>query len=350
MPAGGFKTFVSGEILSSANTNDFLMQGVLVFADATARDAAITSPVQGQLAFLKSTDAVTFYNGTAWVDAAFANQKAVVESVTGDPVITTDGTATVYSFNNNGSITFFSRGFVDVLVVGGGGGGGGAATDAAGGGGGAGGFLPATNYFVEAGTFAVTVGAGGVGGPVNEIGGNGGPSIFADLIAGGGGFGNGRAGTNGFFEAGDGASGGGGSGTSNSNSSGQGFSFINTQGHAGAGGNSSGTAANRVGGGGGGALNNGFGSTGTGRGGNGGDGKTSSITGTSLFYAGGGGGGTRNSTGPAGTGGSGVGGAGGVRLQGADASPANRGSGGGGGADNRIGGAGSAGVVIVRVG
>jgi hypothetical protein len=38
------------------------MQGVLVFADATARDAAITAPVHGQVAFLKDTNETVFYD------------------------------------------------------------------------------------------------------------------------------------------------------------------------------------------------------------------------------------------------------------------------------------------------
>jgi hypothetical protein len=54
MAAGlGFKTFTTGEVLTSADTNGYLMQGVLVFADAAARDAAITSPQEGQFAYLK---------------------------------------------------------------------------------------------------------------------------------------------------------------------------------------------------------------------------------------------------------------------------------------------------------
>jgi hypothetical protein len=48
MAAGlGFKTFTTGEVLTAADTNGYLMQGVLVFADAAARDAAITSPAGG---------------------------------------------------------------------------------------------------------------------------------------------------------------------------------------------------------------------------------------------------------------------------------------------------------------
>jgi hypothetical protein len=68
MAAGlGFKTFNTGDVLSAADTNGYLMQGVLVFADATARTAAITSPEEGQVSFLKDTNSTEYYDGSAWV-------------------------------------------------------------------------------------------------------------------------------------------------------------------------------------------------------------------------------------------------------------------------------------------
>jgi hypothetical protein len=69
MAAGlGFKTFTTGEVLTAADTNGYLMQGVLVFADAAARDAAITSPEEGQFAYLKDTNVTTYYTGSAWAN------------------------------------------------------------------------------------------------------------------------------------------------------------------------------------------------------------------------------------------------------------------------------------------
>jgi hypothetical protein len=69
MAAGlGFKTFTTGEVLTAADTNGYLMQGVLVFDDATARDAAITAPVEGQFAYLKDTNVTTYYTGSAWAN------------------------------------------------------------------------------------------------------------------------------------------------------------------------------------------------------------------------------------------------------------------------------------------
>lgn len=78
MAAGlGFKTFTTGEVLTAADTNGYLMQGVLVFASSAARAAAITSPQEGQYSFLKDTDALEYYNGSAWVGAPVGDITAV---------------------------------------------------------------------------------------------------------------------------------------------------------------------------------------------------------------------------------------------------------------------------------
>lgn len=68
MGAGlGFKTFVTGDVLTAADTNGYLMQGVWVFANAAARDAAVTSPQEGNTCYLKDTDVIQCYSGSAWV-------------------------------------------------------------------------------------------------------------------------------------------------------------------------------------------------------------------------------------------------------------------------------------------
>jgi hypothetical protein len=66
----GFKTFTTGEVLTAADTNGYLMQGVLVFDDAAARSAAVTSPEEGQTSYLKDTDVIEVYDGLAWVIAS----------------------------------------------------------------------------------------------------------------------------------------------------------------------------------------------------------------------------------------------------------------------------------------
>jgi hypothetical protein len=62
-----YKVFTAGTKLTAADVNDFLMkQAVTYFASSTARDAAITSPVEGMISYLEDTNIYTFYNGSAW--------------------------------------------------------------------------------------------------------------------------------------------------------------------------------------------------------------------------------------------------------------------------------------------
>ena len=67
MPSG-FKTFATGEVLTASDVNNYLMeQSICVFADATARDAAITSPENGQFVFLTGSTTLQFYN-SGWTN------------------------------------------------------------------------------------------------------------------------------------------------------------------------------------------------------------------------------------------------------------------------------------------
>jgi len=81
MPAGGFKTFSAGAVLTASDVNAYLMQGVLVFSTETARNAAVTSPQKGMAALITTPatpaatggatyvpgSILTVYNGAAWV-------------------------------------------------------------------------------------------------------------------------------------------------------------------------------------------------------------------------------------------------------------------------------------------
>jgi hypothetical protein len=94
MAAGlGFKTFVTGDVLTASDTNGYLMQGVLVFASAAARSAAITSPQEGQTTYLKDTDNIDVYSGSAWVTKSASSATPKVLQV----VSATTTTSTVIS-------------------------------------------------------------------------------------------------------------------------------------------------------------------------------------------------------------------------------------------------------------
>jgi hypothetical protein len=63
----GRKAFSAGEVLTAVNVQGYLMdQTVMVFTNATARDAALTSPSSGMFAYLTATTVLTYYNGSAW--------------------------------------------------------------------------------------------------------------------------------------------------------------------------------------------------------------------------------------------------------------------------------------------
>jgi len=313
MAAGGFKEFVAGETLDQDEINDYLMQGMLVFANSAARTSAIASPVEGQFSFLKDSDGVEFYDGSGWVE---------------------------YS----GAPPLF-----DFLVVAGGGAGG-SRLNRSGSGGGAGGYRNSItgeltggsataepSLFLPSGSFTVTVGAGGTGGAPST---RGSESRFAQILSYGGGKGSGLdAGA--VYSAGDGGSGAGEGG----DAGGIGRALLLQ-------GSNGGTDIfDAASGGGGGAGVVGGNSTGvvssSGTGGAGGAGLSSSITGSAVTRGGGGGGGARNTGGAGGTGGGGAG-AGGAGT--GSAATVNTGGGGGGSGYNTsgAGGNGGSGIVVIK--
>jgi len=66
----GFKTFTAAEVLTAADLNNYCQtQSIMYFATTAARDAAITSPVDGMVAYIGSNDSsegLYSYNGTSW--------------------------------------------------------------------------------------------------------------------------------------------------------------------------------------------------------------------------------------------------------------------------------------------
>jgi len=112
MAAGlGFKTFTTGEVLTAADTNGYLMQGSNVFASTAARDAAITSPQEGQFAFTKDTNGLWYYDGAAWVASGATGD---IEGVTAGVGITGGGTSGTVTITNDMATTITAAG--DIVV------------------------------------------------------------------------------------------------------------------------------------------------------------------------------------------------------------------------------------------
>jgi hypothetical protein len=325
--AEGFKDFAPGDILTAADVDDYLMrQAVMRFADGSARTTALSGVlVEGMMSYLKDTNTVEVYDGSAWVGVGGVGAANFTDTETG--TYSSGGVNYKYlTFTASGTITIDTAGLADILVVGGGGG-------SVSFGGGGGGLVQYGSFYLTANTHTVTIGAGGSVGSVGS-----GSKIIqgSDVIvsSAGGGRGGGTS-TDASQVPHSGANGGGGGSTTTSTPVGLAQTGATSLCglFSGGDGNRTDTTAQRGGGGGGGNAANGGNPT-TSVGGSGGAGVASTITGTSVTYGGGGGGKHNTTDGTGGAGGGGDGGSNGT---------ANTGGGGGGGAS------GGSGVVIVRV-
>ena len=110
MAGAGYKLFNTGDVLTAAQVNTYLMeQTTMVFADAAARTAALSGVVsEGMISYLKSTKQVEVYNGSAWVasDDPNAIQNTIVDAK-GDLITATAAdTPARLAVGNNGETVF----------------------------------------------------------------------------------------------------------------------------------------------------------------------------------------------------------------------------------------------------
>jgi hypothetical protein len=80
----GYREFQTGEVLTAANVNGFLMnQAVMVFADDAARTTALFGVLaEGMLTYNLDTKALEVYDGTAWGPVVTVKEKRI-EAFTG---------------------------------------------------------------------------------------------------------------------------------------------------------------------------------------------------------------------------------------------------------------------------
>lgn len=100
----GKKTWVSDEVLSAADLNGYLMdQSVTIWANVTARNSGILSPIKGNLTYVQDVGLFQEYSGTAWVGLASSTSGTAGYSGTSGTAVysTTSGTAANATKVNN---------------------------------------------------------------------------------------------------------------------------------------------------------------------------------------------------------------------------------------------------------
>ena len=229
---------------------------------------------------------------------------------------------------------------VKYLVIGAGAGG-------SAGGGGAGGMREGVLTTTPEEEITITVGDGGAGNSgLVDHGTNGSDSVLDTITATGGG-GGGPAGGIDLYGANGGSGGGGGALGGGTTYGGDSDYLSPKQGYDGGGNSGFGGSLPTGGGGGAGAV--GYSASSTTVAGSGGIGVSSTITGSTVWYAGGGGGGLYSSIGTAGSGGTGGGGAGAKESSNGTAGTSNTGGGGGaGGCNGGTGGKGGSGYIVLQ--
>jgi len=105
MPAG-FKIWTTGDLVSASDFNNYIQEQVIMtFANATARDSAVSSPEEGMFCFLADSNTLQFYNGSSWA------------SFIGEGDITGVTVTTASTSGLSGGATATSGAFSSTLVI-----------------------------------------------------------------------------------------------------------------------------------------------------------------------------------------------------------------------------------------
>ncbi len=87
--------WATGDILTASQQNALAEQAISRFADSSARDAAITSPTEGQFCYLTGSNALQFYDGSSWTATSLTAD--ITEVAAGTNIDVTSGTGPVPS-------------------------------------------------------------------------------------------------------------------------------------------------------------------------------------------------------------------------------------------------------------
>ena len=112
MAGAGYKLFNTGDVLTAAQVNTYLQeQVVMVFANATARTTALSGVLaEGMVSYLKDTDALEIYSGSAWVGYGSGD----ITGVTAGTGISGGGTSGTVTITNSMATEITASG--DIIV------------------------------------------------------------------------------------------------------------------------------------------------------------------------------------------------------------------------------------------
>ena len=123
----GYKSWSTGDSVSATEFQTYIQDQIVgVFADDAARTTALASPSEGQVSFLKDTNTLEIYDGTAWVTIADSDMLSfntttdvvTIGKGTGSPAgylqvhSAADGTPSIRIISTNGTTS--ERGFLSV--------------------------------------------------------------------------------------------------------------------------------------------------------------------------------------------------------------------------------------------
>jgi hypothetical protein len=110
-----YKQWTTGDVLTASDQNALSDQVINRFADATARDAAIGSPTDGQMCFLTGSSALQYNDGSSWISIDLAGDITGITTAANSSMAggTTTGNATLtVDVNNTTSATATAADYV----------------------------------------------------------------------------------------------------------------------------------------------------------------------------------------------------------------------------------------------
>jgi len=106
-PNAGYKTFNTGDVLTASQVQYYLQnQSIMYFADAAARDAALTAGIvqEGMFAYLADTNTTVYYDGSTWQSFGTGDVTGLTAG-TGITITNASGPVPTISVSNNALLT-----------------------------------------------------------------------------------------------------------------------------------------------------------------------------------------------------------------------------------------------------